>query len=142
RIETAIKAACRALVEAQDVLTELDSAVGDGDLGITLARGATAVREALPAYPLDDPPETVKALGQTLQRVLGGSSGPLYGVLFLRAGTALKTKTWPEAIREACQAISELGGAKPGERTMLDALVPFIDALPRGLNAAVEAAEA
>jgi len=133
RLQAAIEAACLALTAAQDSLTELDSAVGDGDLGITLARGATAVRQALPGFPLEDPPETIKALGQTLQRVLGGSSGPLYGVLFLRAASVLKTKAtitpavWAQSIEEACRAVSELGGAGPGDRTMLDALIPFAE---------------
>ena len=133
KMQIAIEAACRALLEAQDALTEMDAAVGDGDLGITLARGAAALREALPAYPLNDPAETLKAIGQTLQRVLGGSSGPLYGVLFLRAASVLNTEgaatpaLWAQSTDEASRAVSELGGATAGDRTMLDALFPFAD---------------
>jgi triose/dihydroxyacetone kinase / FAD-AMP lyase (cyclizing) len=140
RMQTAIEAACRALIAAQDSLTELDSAVGDGDLGITLARGATAVREALPGYPLEDPPKAIRALGQTLQRVLGGSSGPLYGVLFLRAANVLDTESpatpalWAQSIEEACRAVSELGGANAGDRTMLDALLPFAETFRKELD--------
>jgi dihydroxyacetone kinase len=131
RMRLAIEAACGALLEAQEQLTELDRIVGDGDLGITMTRGAEAVTERLSTYPLDDPAKTLKALGQTLQRVLGGSSGPLYGILFLRAGSVLEVKgehspaAWAAAIEEACGAVSNLGGASVGDRTMLDALIPF-----------------
>jgi dihydroxyacetone kinase len=141
-IENAIAAACHALLANEARLTELDQIVGDGDLGITLARGARAVLEALPDYPLDDSGETLRAVGQTLQRTLGGSSGPLYGVLFVRAGTALKRgEDWPRAAAEACHALSELGGAKQGDKTMLDALYPFAEHLASGLEDAMAAAE-
>ena len=89
----------------------------------------------LRGYPLDDVPATLKALGHTLWQELGGSSGPLYGVLFLRCGSVLEgagatgLAQWAEAFDQGCQAISELGGAKPGDRTMLDALDPFVKAL-------------
>ena len=74
-------------------LTALDQAVGDGDLGISLARGMQAVVEDLAAclYPLDDPAATLQALGMTLQKTLGGTSGALYAVFFLRAAAVLRT---------------------------------------------------
>jgi dihydroxyacetone kinase len=105
---------------------------------------------------LDDVPATLKALGNTLRQELGGSSGPLYGVLFLRCGNVLASSgaseraQWAEALDQGCAAISELGGAKPGDRTMLDALDPFVKALKQNIGgktsheavvAAVEAAE-
>ncbi len=127
----AIASACAALREAEDRLTEMDRLVGDGDLGTNLARGARAVEAALHDLPLDQPAATLKALGSILQEVLGGSSGPLYGVLLLRAGSSLEGSasadlaTWALAVKEACQAVSELGGAREGDRTMLDALIPF-----------------
>ena len=130
-MQRAIEAICLALFEAEPRLTELDRAVGDGDLGINLARGAAAIQTALPTYALDDPAEALKALALTLQEVLGGSSGPLYGVLLFRAASSLSSRTsrdpesWAEAAIQACEAVSELGGAQPGDRTMLDALLPF-----------------
>jgi triose/dihydroxyacetone kinase / FAD-AMP lyase (cyclizing) len=136
-VEEAIKAACLALLETEPRLTEMDRVVGDGDLGISLARGAKALQDALPGYPLDDLPATLKAIGYTLQAALGGASGPLYGVLFIRGGSALEgrdlsdTQQWADALTEACNAMSELGGAKMGDRTMLDALIPFAEALKR-----------
>ena len=80
----AIEAACHALIAAEPELTELDRITGDGDLGTGMERAAKAVLAAIGSYPLDDIPATIKALGHTLRRELGGSSGPLYGVLFLR----------------------------------------------------------
>lgn len=135
RVKRAIDAACNALIEAEGVLTEMDRITGDGDLGASMKRGAIAIQVALDSYPVDDVPATLKALGRTLQRELGGSSGPFYGVFFLRCGSALSKATssgaakWSEALEEGCRAISELGGAKPGDRTMLDALDPFVKSL-------------
>jgi dihydroxyacetone kinase len=154
-LERAIRAACQALIEAEEELTEMDRATGDGDLGTSMRRAAMAVQSRIDSYPLNNVSATLKALGHDLQREMGGSSGPLYGVLFLRCGNVLESSRtsglaqWAEAVDQGCQAISELGGAKPGDRTMLDALVPFVKSLKdaRGepsretLPSAVEAAE-
>ena len=134
-VKRAIEAACEALIQAEPELTEMDRIAGDGDLGASMKRASRAVQEALTAYPLNDIPATLKALGHTLRHELGGSSGPLYGVLFLRAGTVLEKSgpiglaQWGLAVDDGCRAISELGGAKPGDRTMLDALDPFVKTL-------------
>jgi dihydroxyacetone kinase len=156
RTRNSIEAACKALIVAESELTEMDRVTGDGDLGASMARAATAVLDALGSYPLDNIPATLKALGHTLRRELGGSSGPLYGVLFLRCGSVLENRAatgpamWADALAEGCQAISDLGGAKPGDRTMLDALDPFVKTLQQAkvtermreaVLAAVEAAE-
>jgi triose/dihydroxyacetone kinase / FAD-AMP lyase (cyclizing) len=156
KTEQAIEAACHALLAAEAELTELDRVTGDGDLGTSMARAARAVQDALGSYPLDDIPATLKALGHTLRSALGGSSGPLYGVLFLRCGSVIGAAgaaglaQWAEALDQGSRAISELGGAKPGDRTMLDALDPFVKRLRQGegvearqatVLAAVEAAE-
>jgi triose/dihydroxyacetone kinase / FAD-AMP lyase (cyclizing) len=131
----AIAAACAALLEAEPRLTELDQAVGDGDLGVTLARGARAVQSALPTYPLSEVPATLQAIGRTLQANLGGASGPLYGVMFLRCGSALPSsrpfdlEQWAVALARVAEALTELGGANAGDRTMLDALIPFVTTL-------------
>ncbi len=156
KTKQAIEAACKALLAAESELTEMDRVTGDGDLGVSMARAARAVQDAVASYPLDNIPATLKALAHTLRRELGGSSGPLYGVLFLRCGSVLEASRatglaqWAEAIDQGCRAISELGGAKPGDRTMLDALDPFVKMLHRGIDvgatrdavlSAVEAAE-
>jgi dihydroxyacetone kinase len=155
KVKRAIEAACKALIDAEEELTEMDRVTGDGDLGASMRRAAVAVQSTLGSYPLDNVSATLKALGRLLQREMGGSSGPLYGVLFLRCGNVLENSRtrgltrWVEAIDQGCQAISELGGANPGDRTMLDALDPFVKSLKdaRGepsremLLTAVEAAE-
>jgi dihydroxyacetone kinase len=156
KVTRAIEAACRALIDAEGKLTEMDRVTGDGDLGTSMERAAKAIQGALGSYPLDDVPATLKALGHTLRRELGGSSGPLYGVLFLRCGNLLASSgatglaQWAEALDQGCLAISELGGARPGDRTMLDALDPFVKILKKSVGgktpreavvAAVEAAE-
>ena len=135
----AIEAACQALLAAEGELTEMDRVTGDGDLGISMARAARAVQGAVDSYPSEDAAATLKALGHTLRRELGGSSGPLYGVLFLRCGSVLETTRetgpakWAEALDQGCRAISDLGGAKPGDRTMLDALDPFVKTLQKNI---------
>jgi dihydroxyacetone kinase len=134
-VERAIRAACEALFQAEPQLTELDRITGDGDLGASMKRASIVIKEAIPSYPLNDISATLKALGHTLRHELGGSSGPLYGVLFLRAGNVLENSgrigltEWATALDEGCRAISELGGAKPGDRTMLDAFDPFLKTL-------------
>jgi dihydroxyacetone kinase len=155
RTKRAIEAACEALIEAEGELTEMDRITGDGDLGTSMKRAAAVVKDAVESYPLDDVSATLKSIGDTLRRELGGSSGPLYGVLFLRCGNVLGNSDstglsqWAEALEQGCHAISELGGAKPGDRTMLDALDPFVKSLKSAgtnasrdvLLAAVEEAE-
>jgi len=98
KLRRAIKAACQALIEAEPELTEMDRITGDADLGASMKRAATAIQENLESYPLDDIPATVKALGHTLRQELGGSSGPLYGVLFCDAET-FSNKKAPRAWR-------------------------------------------
>lgn len=145
RVKSVIEAVCEALINAENELTELDRITGDGDLGTSMNRAAIAMRNAADSYPLDNISETLKALSNTLRHELGGSSGPLYGVLFLRAGNVLEKsgsadlQQWANALEEGCRAVSELGGAKPGDRTMLDALYPFVTWLKgAGRNASRE----
>ncbi|HVH86169.1 MAG TPA: dihydroxyacetone kinase subunit DhaL, partial [Terriglobales bacterium] len=132
KVKHAISAACQALIDAEPELTEMDRITGDGDLGTSMKRAAKAVRAELDSYPLDSIAATLKTVGHTLRHELGGSSGPLYGVLFLRCASVLEDlgsaglPQWTEALEHGSQAISELGGAKPGDRTMLDAIDPFV----------------
>jgi triose/dihydroxyacetone kinase / FAD-AMP lyase (cyclizing) len=94
----------------------------------------------LPTYPLDDPAAALRALAVTLQRSLGGTSGPLFAAFFLRTsvslgrGSADDAQTWARAFRSGCAAIAELGGAAPGDRTMLDALLPAAAAFQDGVS--------
>jgi len=140
----AITAATRALTEAAPRLTSMDQAVGDGDLGISLERGSQAARAAMTALPLDDPAAALHALGLTLQAALGGTSGPLYAVMLIRAAARLKAapgaapadaRVWADAFAAGVEGVMELGGANRGDRTMLDALLPARDALTEALGA-------
>ena len=142
--EVALMAATSALIAATDRLTEMDRKVGDGDLGISLARGSQAIRANLPKTPLDDPAAALLAIGRKLQESLGGTSGPLYAVFFLRAAAVLKTdparamtdpSLWAEAFAAGCAGMVKLGGASQGDRTMLDALLPASAAFQAGLDA-------
>jgi triose/dihydroxyacetone kinase / FAD-AMP lyase (cyclizing) len=130
RLARIVSAACHAIIEADSKLTELDGIVGDGDLGANLARAAEAILERSNRIPFDDAGEGLKTLGLQAQKFLGGSSGPFYGAFLLRAGSALSgsspnAQAWAAALNEGCDAIAALGGASLGDRTMLDALIPF-----------------
>lgn len=157
-LRRAIQAVCRALIAAEPRLTELDQASGDGDLGMNLARGAEAIEAALSEYASDDEAVVLEALASRFQNVVGGSSGPFYGVMLLRAAQTLRdvpvrdANGWARAALRACEAVAELGDAAPGDRTMLDALLPFANEFdaaihqaipwPEALESAVRAAEA
>jgi len=144
RVDRVLQAVAATLRAAEPMLTRMDQAVGDGDLGISLARGAAAMERDLPAYPTTDAAGTLRALSATLRRALGGSSGPFYAVALLRASEVLRERpgAWGKALRAGCEGIQALGGAVPGDRTMLDALDPAATALmAAGLGAAVTAAE-
>ncbi|WP_158804950.1 dihydroxyacetone kinase subunit DhaL [Acidisoma sp. L85] len=137
--EAVLRAICAALTEAEPKLTAMDLAVGDGDLGISLARGAAAILAEASGYDLARPPEALKAMSATLRRALGGTSGPLYAVFLLRAARTLEgagtadAAAWAEAFAQGAAAIGQLGDARPGDRTMLDAMVPATEALKAAL---------
>ncbi|MDQ0472585.1 dihydroxyacetone kinase family protein [Labrys wisconsinensis] len=128
-IRTAVMAAAQALIGAEAALTELDAKAGDGDLGASLARGAAAAM-ALPATAWTSPSTALVSLGHALRRAIAGSSGPFYATALLRAARQLSDVPdpapgdWAAAFTSAVAAISDLGGAKPGDRTMIDALDP------------------
>lgn len=131
-----LQAVSQAFQQSEQRLTELDSVVGDGDIGISLARGARAIDAALESFALDRPAVALQQLSAILRRVLGGTSGPLYAVFVLRAGVALSEHAepgsvgaWAEALQAGCDAMVRLGGASAGDRTMLDALIPAAAAL-------------
>jgi len=191
-LRRSLEAVAEALISVRDELTELDREVGDGDLGISLARGAAAVLAECPEYPgADGTAAVLRATSATVRRSVGGTSGPLYAVLLLRAaaaweaadddatargasagtpapatgtaaaatpagttpaGTTAGAQAWVAAFRGAVDGVREVGGAKVGDRTMVDALAPAADAfaaavdgganLPEALSAAVGAATA
>jgi len=155
RLRTAALAVASALEAAEPLLTDLDSKAGDGDLGLSMTRGADAIR-ALGEGAWADPPTALTGIGDALRRAIGGSSGPFCATALLRAARTLPAMPtpadWAKGFRAGVEALAELGGAKRGDRTMLDALLPATDAfeasLARGegaflaLQASAAAAEA
>lgn len=134
-------------LEAEEAhLTDLDSKVGDGDLGASMVRGAQAIR-ALPEHAWINPANAMVAIGNSLRRAIAGSSGPFYAIALTRAGRHLAQTNrfspddFREALAIAIAAISELGGAKQGDRTMLDALYPALQTV-QSLGDSVSPAQA
>ncbi|MFD4977594.1 dihydroxyacetone kinase subunit DhaL [Streptomyces sp. NPDC058424] len=129
-------------------LTALDSPIGDADHGSNLQRGFTAVRAALEKEAPQTPGAILVLAGRQLISTVGGASGPLYGTLLRRTGKALgdaaevSEKQLAGALRAGVDGVMTLGGAAPGDKTMIDALVPAVDALGDGFAAARTAAEA
>ncbi|MFH8498665.1 dihydroxyacetone kinase subunit DhaL [Streptomyces coeruleorubidus] len=128
-------------------LTALDSPIGDADHGSNLHRGFTAVTATLEKEAPGTPGGVLTLAGRQLISTVGGASGPLYGTLLRRTGKALgdaaevSAEQLAEALRAGVDAVMTLGGAAPGDKTMIDALVPAVDALGDGFAAARTAAE-
>ncbi|UQA96756.1 dihydroxyacetone kinase subunit DhaL [Streptomyces halobius] len=128
-------------------LTELDAAIGDADHGSNMQRGFTAVVKALETEPPATPGAVLITAGRQLISTVGGASGPLYGTLLRRSGKGLgeAPQVTAEELRAGLQAgveaVARLGGAAPGDKTMLDALAPGVEALAVSFDAAAEAAE-
>ncbi|MFF0608768.1 dihydroxyacetone kinase subunit DhaL [Nocardia tengchongensis] len=146
-----------ALVDEHEAeLTALDAAIGDADHGINMRRGMTAVVAALDDSRSDTPGEVSKQTAMALIRTVGGASGPLFGTFFLRFAAAIGSGAdiadFARAFRAGLEGVIARGKAEPGDKTMVDALVPAADALDAcvaggasaeaALDAAVSAATA
>jgi len=118
-----------------DYLTELDAKIGDGDHGINMSNGFKKIKQKLSESEQDDIGQILITTGKVLLNEIGGAMGPLYGGAFVKAGTALKGKDslGKEDIAAMFSAFLEsvksLGGAKVGDKTMVDTLQPFVDTL-------------
>lgn len=126
--------------ENRQQLTDLDAAVGDGDFGISLDRGFTAVKAELAAKPPADIRAVFQNVATVLIKTMGGSSGPLLGTFFLRAGTACaeKSELAPADVVALFQAgvegLQQRGKAALGDKTMMDAWLPAVDAMRSALQ--------
>ncbi|MGV1957270.1 dihydroxyacetone kinase family protein [Agrobacterium sp. 22-214-1] len=146
RLRSAAERVARALIVAEPILTQLDSVTGDGDLGTSMVRGAEAIL-TLPGESFADVSGGLMAMANAMRKAIGGSSGPFYATGLMRASRHLAGIEKPtaqqmaEAFGAAVLAVSELGGAKPGDRTMIDSLHPaaetFRDKLAAGASADV-----
>ncbi|MDW4499297.1 dihydroxyacetone kinase subunit DhaK [Sulfitobacter sp. D35] len=133
---------CEVLIAAEADLNALDAKSGDGDTGSTLSGAARALIGALDRLPLADHTQLFRAIGQELTQTMGGSSGVLLAIFFTAAGDAAASgHGMVAALQEGLARMQRIGGAEPGDRTMVDALKPALEALAdRGLPAAAEAA--
>ncbi|TXL88703.1 dihydroxyacetone kinase subunit DhaL [Streptomyces sp. IB2014 016-6] len=142
-----LTAAAAAVEREAGRLTDLDSAIGDADHGSNLQRGFRAVIAALDSEPPETPGATLILAGRQLISTVGGASGPLYGTLLRRTGKALGDSAevtaaqLAEALGAGVAAVAQLGGAKAGDKTMIDALEPAVAALGTSFAAAATAAD-
>jgi dihydroxyacetone kinase-like protein len=139
--------------EHREELVKLDTAIGDGDHGTNMNRGMTKAVEKLGAAEQPDPGAVLKTVAMALVSSVGGAAGPLYGTLFLQMGGALAGKTdvdlpaYAAAWRKGLEGVQARGKAVAGDKTMVDALIPGVEALEAasdldgGLRAATQAAE-
>ena len=123
------------IAEHRTELVKLDTAIGDGDHGTNMDRGMRKVIEKLDATEGEDIGALLKTVGMTLVSTVGGAAGPLYGTLFLQMGAAatgseeLDLAGWTAALESGVNGVKARGKAEPGDKTMLDALLPAVAAL-------------
>jgi len=133
-VAAAIRAVAAAIADQHVELTRLDREIGDGDHGENMNRGFKAVVAKLDADPELAPGAILKLVAMTLMSTVGGASGPLYGTAFLRAATAvgdadqLDAGAVGAALAAALGGVQARGKAEPGDKTMVDALVPAVEA--------------
>ena len=139
--------------EHREELVALDTAIGDGDHGTNMNRGMTKAMEKLAAAEQADPGAVLKTVAMALVSSVGGAAGPLYGTLFLQMGGSLAGESevdlpaYAAAWRKGLEGVQARGKAQAGDKTMVDALIPAVEALESaselegGLRAAAQAAE-
>jgi dihydroxyacetone kinase-like protein len=143
-----IVTAARVIEEQRDHLTQLDAAIGDADHGINLDRGFTAVLSAIEAAAPATPGAVLTLTGSTLISKVGGASGPLYGTAFRRAGKALGDAADADmpglaaALEAALAGVQQLGAAREGDKTMVDALAPATGAFSKAIAEGASDADA
>ena len=138
------------MVASRDLLTQADKAIGDGDHGVGMARGFETVAQKLAERAFADPAEVLEATGMALLTSVGGAAGAVFGTLFRGGAKGLKGRDSFDApalalwLQDGLQAVQERGKARPGDKTMLDALEPAVRAAQAreqaGLDQALAAA--
>ena len=133
------------ITENKDFLTDLDREIGDADHGINMTRGFHAVADKVPSD-LEDIGAALKKAGMTLLSTVGGASGPLYGTAYMEAGKVMAGKTemtaedFKASLEAAIAGIQKRGKAVKGEKTMLDALIPALDAYTAAIEGGADMA--
>ncbi|EGC35029.1 hypothetical protein DICPUDRAFT_98031 [Dictyostelium purpureum] len=144
-IKNMVLFSCKALLENSNLLTDLDSRVGDGDIGLTLERAANNILQFIEIIPFSQPCYAFRKISTVLQDTLGGSSGPFYSIFFLKLSNVLyeesrkdqnsiSLEAWSKALCEAANAIGILGKSKVGDCTMLDSLVPAVESVQKSIK--------
>lgn len=152
QIRTLYEAVADAVIAAEPELTSLDQAIGDGDHGYNMKRGFEAVKQKLDEFSEQGPGGSLKAAGMQLVMNVGGASGPLYGTLLMEMGKSLADRepareSLADALAAGVDGVKARGKSDVGMKTMLDVLVPVLEALRSGADsvalgrAADEAAE-
>jgi phosphoenolpyruvate---glycerone phosphotransferase subunit DhaL len=138
------------IAERREELTRLDTAIGDADHGTNMDRGMRAALQRVDALDGNDISAALKGVGMALVSKVGGAAGPLYGTMFLQmanaAGDASEVDLagWTEMLQAGLKGVEMRGKAEPGDKTMVDALTPAVEALERAqqdgaeLSAALE----
>ena len=131
-----INACTQTLLDHVEELTELDSAIGDGDHGLNMKRGALAIRAKLPDLEAKNLNDALKTMGMTCMSTVGGSSGPVFGTLMVTLGKELPTEPAAadvaKALAAGIAALSRLGKVEVGHKTLLDVLDPVQKVLAAG----------
>jgi dihydroxyacetone kinase-like protein len=143
-IEPMVRAATDTLIAHVEELTDLDQAIGDGDHGLNMKRGALAIQARLPEWQGRSRNEVLKAMGMTCMSMIGGSSGPVFGTLLVTLAKELPEQPGPAELARALQAgiaaLTRLGKAEVGHKTLLDVLDPLQRLLADGGDDIVERA--
>jgi phosphoenolpyruvate---glycerone phosphotransferase subunit DhaL len=135
-------------MENEKYFSDLDAVVGDGDFGYSLARGFGKLLEGWDELEYEDVAGLLRKTAIVLSSRIGGTSGPIWGTAFLRAGGALAGKPDPTAddvvaaLRAAIEGIKQRGSAEVGDKTLLDSLVPAVDTLEARLQSGAAPADA
>jgi dihydroxyacetone kinase-like protein len=131
-----INACTQTLIDHVEELTELDSAIGDGDHGLNMKRGALAIRAKLPDLETKNLNDALKTMGMTCMSTVGGSSGPVFGTLMVTLGKELPAQPAAadvaKAVAAGIAALSRLGKVEVGHKTLLDVLDPVQKVLAAG----------
>ena len=145
QVKALVGTAAQTLIDLENRLNALDAKVGDGDTGSTFAEGAREIKRLLEQneLPLNNTAQLLQLIGERLATVMGGSSGVLMSIFFTAAGQAVHNATpLPDALLLGLKQMKHYGGADLGDRTLIDALQPALEALrDRGLAAAIDAAQ-
>ena len=135
-LKPVIEACTQTLIDHVEELTALDSAIGDGDHGLNMKRGALAIRAKLPELEIQTLNDALKTMGMTCMSTVGGSSGPVFGTLMVTLGKELPEQPaaadLAKALAAGIAALSRLGKVEVGHKTLLDVLDPVQKVLAAG----------